>query len=285
MIHIAVDSAADIPKDIAEKYGIEVFPVSISYEDKIIREFYDIDPKEYHELLLTCTEIPKTAQISLEDYMKSFKKASSIGVTEFLIITINAKASGTNAAALMARDLYYEDFGRDMRIEIIDSETYSYIYGSVAVECAKMVLDDKSFDEIIDFAKKEVKLKKAYLAVFELKFLKKSGRISGGSAFVGEALGIKPISYVANAQVNVCDKARGDLNAVKKMLELVGLDVKNPSEQTAYIVKGICPESYIETMKDELINAIKFKNVEIYDLGASIVTNAGPKSVAIFYNK
>ena len=52
----------------------------------------------------------------------------------------------------------------------------------------------ESFDAIVSVVKSRLNRVEAYLGVYSLKFLKKSGRISGGAAFVGEALGLKPIS-------------------------------------------------------------------------------------------
>lgn len=284
MIKIVTDSASDIPKKITEELNIYILPIIITTEDKTIKEFFDITPAEYYDILTNCKEIPKTAQVTLLDFEKCFKKAKDQGVTELLYISINGNGSGTYSTSLIARDMFYEDHGTSMKIEIIDSATYSYIYGDTVVQCAKKVLDGCSFDEIISFAKENLKTAVGYLGVSELKFLKKSGRISGGSAFVGEAIGLKPISRIADGAVTVCDKGRGDKGLCKKIIENIKKDCKNQAEQTAYIMHGICSQDILNSLKTSLIDDIGFKNVEFLDVGASIVTNTGPKSFIVYYH-
>lgn len=285
MIKILTDSASDIPKEEVEKYNIEILPVFITHKDKTFREFYDITSPEYYELLLSSDEIPKTSQVSIETFKECFERLLKEGYKQVLYISINANGSGTFQASNIARDMFYEEFGRDMQIELIDSKTYSYVYGNVAVECAKKAIDGVNLGEILNFAVNELDNVEGYLGVFDLKFLKKSGRISGGTAFVGEALGLRPISFVGNGGVTVCEKVRGDLNVCKKLISKVSENCSNPKNQTAFVVHGVCDEQHLKYIEDELLGVLHFEKVRRIYLGASITTNAGPKSVAIFYHK
>lgn len=285
MIHIVTDSASDIPRNEVEQHNIEILPVFITHKDKTFKEFYDITPHEYYELLSNSDEIPKTSQVSIEAFMQCFKNAKNNGYTHLLYISINSNGSGTYQTANITRDMFYEECGRDMVIEIIDSELYSYLYGKVTVDCAIKAKKGEDFDKIVEFAKESLSKNEAYLGVFGLKFLKKSGRISGGAAFVGEALGLRPISLVAKGDVAVCEKVRGDLNLCKKLVSKVKENCGNPQEKTVYLVHGLCEEEHLEYMEKELLGVVKFKKVERRLLGAAITTNTGPHSVAIFYNK
>lgn len=285
MIQIITDSASDIPHDVVLSKNIDILPVVITHNDKSFREFYDITPEDYYQLLLESEEIPKTSQVSIECFTECFTKHKERGCTHLLYISLNSNGSGTFQAGNIARDMFYEKYSDDMKIEIIDSASYSYIYGRVAVACADKALENVAFDEIISFAKEELASGEALLGVFELKFLKKSGRISGGTAFVGEALGLKPISIIANGGVNVCDKVRGDRNLCKKLVEKTIENCNKPEEQTAFIVHGLCDEGNLSFIEDMLLNTAKFKKVERLLLGAAITTNTGPRAVAIFYKK
>ena len=284
-IKIVTDSAADIPRDLANEFGIEILPILITYGDKTIREFYDITPEEYWDLLLTLDEVPKTAQIQLEAYLNSFKSALENGYTHLLYISLNSNGSGTYNTSLIAREMFYAECGTDLKVEIIDSKTYSFLYGSIVVACSHKVKNGSDFDEIIKYANEKLKTVCAYLGVYDLKYLKKSGRISGGAVFIGEALGLRPISRVFDGGVNVCDKVRGDANVAKKLVAKVKEDVKNPSEQIAFILHGVCDNEVILSIKDQLLNEVGFKDVYTGKLGAAITTNAGPKSIAILYHR
>lgn len=285
MIRIITDSASDIPKDEVLAHNIEILPVMITHNDKTIKEFYDITPQEYHKLLLDSEEIPKTSQVSIEAFKDCYYKMKESGCKKLLYVSINANGSGTFQAGNIARDMFYEEQGEDMQIELVDSQTYSYVYGKVVVECSKMAKQGVSFEDIINFAKETLPKTEGYLGVFDLKFLKKSGRISGGAAFIGEALGLRPISLVGEGGVTVCEKVRGDLNVCKKIISKVAEKCTNPENQTAFIVHGICEEQHLEYMEKELKNTLKFQDTRRIYLGASITTNTGPKAVAVFYQK
>lgn len=283
-IKIVTDSASDIPVELAREFDICILPVLITYGDTTIREFYDITPEEYWDLLLNLDEIPKTSQIQIEAYINCFKTAFKDGYTHLLYIALNGNGSGTYNTSLIAKEMFYAEYGTDLTIEIIDSQTYSFLYGSVAIACSYKVNKGEKFEDIILYANEKLKTACAYLGVYDLKYLKKSGRISGGAAFLGEALGLRPISKVFNGGVNVCDKVRGDANVLKKIISNVKSSVKDPENQTAYILHGICDENVILDLEQALLNELSFKNVYIGKLGAAITTNAGPKSIAVFYH-
>lgn len=148
-----------------------------------------------------------TPTVFLESYNRAFER----GCTHLLAVLINGGGSGTYQAACLAKSMFEEEQGEGkMTIEVIDSKTYTYIYGHIVVKAAEMREQGESFDAIVSVVKSRLNRVEAYLGVYSLKFLKKSGRISGGAAFVGEALGLKPISHVYDGAVKVCDKVRGE---------------------------------------------------------------------------
>lgn len=280
MIKLVTDSACDISVEESLLHKVEILPILLTYGDTTVKEFYDITNEEYYEILEQSSEVPKTAQITLESLFECFKTAEKDGYTELLYITINSKGSGTYQTAMIARDMYYEENGQNIKIEIVDSTTYSYLYGSVVLECAKMRDDGKNLEEIIAFANETLPKMRGIIGVSDLKQLKKSGRVSGGAAFVGDALGLKPIIQVGNYETSVFTKVRGQANIVKKIVELANLEAKN--FENAYIISGKVPETEIAELETELLKS--FKNVKKVKFGASITTNIGPRSLGVVYH-
>ena len=120
----------------------------------------------------------------------------------------------------------------------------------------------ESFDAIVSVVKSRLNRVEAYLGVYSLKFLKKSGRISGGAAFVGEALGLKPISHVYDGAVKVCDKVRGEKALVAGMSKKVSARVVQPDKQTAILLYGDVPAERLDEMEKRLRTEIGFRDVE-----------------------
>lgn len=279
-IHIITDSASDIPKEIVESLSIEIIPITITFNGTTVREFYDIEIEEYWNILETNTEIPKTSQTTPADYFDAFVRAKDNEVTHIIAVIINSLGSGSFGSANIARDMFYEEFGKHIVIELLDSKTYSYIYGHGVTEIAKMRNAGKTFDEIVKKAKKNISLAQGCLGVYKLKHLAKSGRISGGAAFIGEALGLKPISKVGDGTVEVIDKARGVQNLLKKMVEFA---VNNSGDkEMATIAYGKIPPEDIDFLEN-LLKESGFKSIGRCKIGASVLTNSGPYSIGVFY--
>ena len=179
--------------------------------------------------------------------------------------------------------MFREEQGDKMRIEVIDSATYTYIYGRIVVLAAELRDQGDSFDAILGVVRSRLNRVEAYLGVYSLKHLKKSGRISGGAAFVGEALGLKPISHVYDGAVNVCDKVRGEKALVAGLIRKVSARVQQPEKQTALLLYGDVPAARIDELEKRLRTEIGFKDVERSPIGPSVITNTGPQALAVAY--
>lgn len=283
-IHIFCDSAADIPRELVQKYEIDIVPEKITHNGKTFREFYDMTPEEYWDLLEASEEIPTTAQITPAEVMASYEKALADGCTHVLGIIMNAAGSGGYQSCCIARSMFYEAYGMDMQIELIDSESYTYIFGQVVLHACEMRDAGDAFCDIVHIARARLKRCEAVLGVYTLKHLKKSGRISGGAAFVGEALGLKPVSLVKAGAVTVIDKARGEKNLISKVLEQVARRAVHPESQKAVLLYGkIAPEK-IDEIEKGLLEKIGFEAVERRPIGISVITNTGPQAFAVAYH-
>lgn len=281
-IHIFADSASDIPQELVEKYKIEILPVQVTHEGRTFREYYDITPQRYWKLLEESSEIPTTAQVTPAQFLETYRRAHDAGCTHALGILMNAKGSGGFQSAHIARDMFYDEYGTDMRIELVDSETYTMICGQVVLDAARMREQGDSFEAILGVVQSRLNRCEAVLGVYTLKFLKKSGRISGGAAFIGEALGLKPVSHVCAGAVNVCGKARGEKNLIPALVDFAKSHAVKPENQTAGLLYGDVEEEKIAELEKRLYEA-GFQKVERWPIGVSVITNTGPKALAVMY--
>ena len=281
-IHIFSDSACDIPETLVNQYQIEIVPIHITHEGRTFREYYDTTPEQYWKLLQASPDIPQTSQITPAQVLECYRRAHEAGCTHVLGIIMNAKGSGGFQSCCIARDLFYDEYGRDMRIELVDSETYTMIYGRVLLKAAEMRDQGDSFEAILGVVRSRLLRSEAVLGVYTLKHLKKSGRISGGAAFVGEALGLKPISHVYAGSVDVCGKVRGEKNLIPKMVEFVRQHAAGIEKQEAGLLYGAVPKEKISELEKQLY-AIGFRSVSRWPIGVSVITNTGPEALAVMY--
>ena len=141
----------------------------------------------------------------------------------------------------------------------------------------------ESFEAITSVIRSRLSRVEAYLGVYTLKYLKKSGRISGGAAFVGEALGLKPISFVYDGAVKVCDKVRGEKALAAGICKKVAARVQQPEKQTGILLYGDVPEERLAEVEKRMREEIGFKDVVRCAIGPSVLTNTGPLAIAVAY--
>ncbi len=276
------DSCCDIPQKYVEQYDIAIVPVQITHEGRTFREYYDISIPNYWKLLEASEEIPQTTQITPAQVLACYREAFEQGYTHMMGIIINGKGSGSLQSCFIAREMFYEEYGTSMRIELIDSEAYTFIYGRVLLEACAMRDQGDRFEDILQVTKARMRRSEAIIGVYTMKHLKKSGRISGGAAFVGEALGFKPILEAGKGEVPVIGKVRGEKNLVPKMLELVRARAVKPETQTAWLLHGSLPEKTLAEAEQAVL-ALGFREVRRSPIGVAVTTNIGTQVIAVLY--
>ena len=206
------DSAADIPKSLREELGIRVMPFPIAMGERELRDGEDFTPQEFYQALAEEPKIPTHAQLTAYQFQQCYEETWKAGYTDLIYTSINSEGSATYQNAVQARGEFFEDHpeARDaFSIRVIDSHTYTMCYGYPVAEGARMAAAGASVEEIAAYIQDWVDHVRVLFVPFDLKFAKKSGRVSAAAAFVGEALGLKPIMTFENGASKVVTKVRG----------------------------------------------------------------------------
>ena len=125
-IKISTDSTSDIPASFREELNISVLPLTILHEGKEYRDGVDITPTEFYKILDEASVLPVSSQVRATEYLSLYQQVAEEGYTDLIHVSINAKGSGTYQAAVMSRDMFFEEHPEvKLNIHIIDSRTYS----------------------------------------------------------------------------------------------------------------------------------------------------------------
>lgn len=283
-IKFITDSAADIPQSLREELNIQLLPFPIAVGGE---EFEDgnMAPQEFYKLLVSLPQIPTHAQITPYVFEQTFQQAYDEGCTDLIYTSINSKASSTHQNAVQAREEFYEEHPEakgKFNIRIIDSLTYSMGYGWAVVEGARMANNGATPDEIEAYIRDWTEHVRILFVPFDLKFAKKSGRISAAAAFVGEALGLKPIMTFEDGQSKVLTKVRGEKNVIPTLLELCK---QEREENTPYMI--ICADrpDQADLLSQACAQELGQPASLEYYIGAIIAINAGPNFAGMIYRK
>lgn len=282
-IKFTTDSAADIPVSLREELNIQVLPFPIAMGDKEYSDGFDFTPQEFYDLLLAAPKIPTHAQLNPYVFTEVFEAAWKEGYTDLIHTSINSKGSATCANAYRARGEFYKDHpeARDVfHIHIIDALNYTMGYGWAVVQGARMAGEGASPQAVMDFIQDWVDHVHVVFAPLDLRFAKKSGRISAAAAFVGEALGLKPVMTFVDGESKILAKVRGEKAAAAKLAELCKAERK---PGTPYLLIQGNNAEQSEKLRELCRQELGEDPALRYHIGGVIAINAGPNLVGVIY--
>lgn len=281
-IAILTDSCCDIPEELAREYNIDILPFTITLDGKSYTEREDFGFDEFYKMLRTAQGVPSTAHITALQFCEKYCEYVDAGYTDVLHVTINSTGSATNEAAQMAQGLLREERPEHrMKIHLVDSHTYSMVFGWPLCNAARMIRNGAELRPVIEELERVYNCSEIVLAAFSLKQMKKSGRISAAAAFAGELLGLRPIISLNQGVSKVEAKVRGDSAVIPAMIKQVKARVEDTASMPYQIgyTDVECVADLIRLCKKEFGHPPE----NVFKLGAAVATNTGPDALAITY--
>ena len=282
-IGFLTDSSADIPQELAEKYGIELIGFPINVDGKEYIERRDFTSDQFYEMMRQSPSVPTTAAITQLQWCEIYERYVDEGYTDLVHLSINSTGSSTYDNARKAVELLKEERpGHTLRIQVLDSHTYSMVFGWYLCECARKVRNGASVaDAVLEMEEKFARVE-VCLAAFSLKQMKKSGRISAAAAFAGELLGLRPIISLNDGISKVEAKVRGDHNVMPAMLKWIhtrAADLKDTPYMVGYTASPQRRDELVKLCRKEFGHA----PLCTFQLGAAVSANTGPDAVAVVF--
>lgn len=282
-IAIVTDSSCDIPKELAEKYGIDVIDFPINLDGKEYYERRGMTMDQFYELMRAAQGVPTTAAITALQWREVYEAYADEGYTDVLHVSINSTGSSTYANAQQAAEQLRQDRPEmTMRIHLVDSHTYSMVFGWYLCECARKLRNGGDLRSCILELESKLGRVEVCLAAFSLKQLKKSGRVSAAAAFAGELLGLRPVISLTDGVSKVEAKVRGDAAVIPAMLKWIRTRVDD-LRTTPYLL------AYTSSTqkRDELLKLCKKEfghpPMYVFQLGGVVSANTGPDCIAIAF--
>ena len=282
-IKISTDSTADIPQSFCEELNISVLPLTVVADEKEYRDGVDITPQEFYRIIDASKKLPVSSQVASVLYTELFKETWKAGYTDLIQVTINSKGSGTYQAAVLSRDLFYEEHPEakeQLSIHIIDSQTYSMAYGIGVIEGAQLVRQGASVAEVIAHIEEWLAHTRPLFVPLNLRCVKKSGRISPAAAFAGDAIGLKPLITFEEGEARIIGKVRGERKAIAALVEQCQKE-RRPGTNYA-LVYGSNQEAF-SALKEACAQVMDLPPIAEYPVGCVIDINTGPDMIGILY--
>jgi DegV family protein with EDD domain len=157
-------------------------------------------------------------------------------------------------------------------------DTYSLSVGSgmLVEEAAKMAMDGKSVDEIINRLDEMKANSHVYFSVDSLEYLYKGGRISSTKAAVGTLLNIKPILTIEDGLVKQKCQVRGSKKLIPSLIQMqiddIGNDFSNIDIYVGHNDDSELTDTFVEKIKEKL----NPRNIYMVQIGACVASHSGP---------
>ena len=278
---ILTDSACDIKPELLMEWGVHHESLTFRFNDSET-EYADgsVDIKEFYDKM-RAGGVAKTAAVNVEVFSNLFEEHLKSGM-DVLYLGFSSGLSTTYNSARIAAEQLREKYP-DSKILTVDTLAASAGFGLLLYLTVEKKNAGATVEEAAAFAEGTKLNICHWFTVDDLVYLKRGGRVSATTAFVGNALGIKPVMHVDNDGhlINVT-KVRGRKTAIAALADKFGELAVDRENGRIFISHGDC-------MKDvqELENLLKTRYNATVDIitnvGAVIGSHSGPGTLALFF--
>ena len=212
-IKVITDSTADLPREITEKYDIDVVSLGVIMNGQAHRAV-DVSEEEFYGHLNDCLKnrkaLPTTSQATILDFEDALRPYANVEDTFVLVLTIAKEISNThNSAAKAIESLEMKN------VHLFDTYVTTFGLGLLVAEIAKLAQQpDMTVEEIVRQGEDLNSRIWLYVVIDDLRCLRAGGRLSAAAMALGSMLRLKPIVYVEK-KVEVAAKALGQGKASK----------------------------------------------------------------------
>ena len=289
MFEIIVDSAANIPADLVKKFKIKVLSFVNLVNGKEVTCFNpDLSEeeerqkgKEYYDAIRSGAEV-KTGLISsgiLEDTFREILEQDK----DILYFSLSKNISGNYNSARIAAEELMDSGEYSHKIRLIDSLNASLAQGILAIYASEMRDKGMAFDDVADELETYPARMNGVFTVGDLKYLSRTGRISGTSALIGNVLSIKPIlrgnkdGYIVQYK-----KCRGRKSALNELISLVCDNIVDSENQIIGIAHADAYEDSLCIM-EQIQKRIKVRDFINTSYDFCTGSHVGPDTIALFF--
>ncbi len=274
------DTDSEISFDIIKEYNLQVIKMPYVFKGEELFPDENTDMHEFFDAMRN-GEVPTTAALNIQNYIDYFKPFFEKG-EDILYVSFGTPFSHTFNAMNIAVAQLQEQYPT-VRFEWFDTKCISMAAGIIVYAAALLYKEGKTIDEIVSVLTELEPKANAIIAIDDLKYLKRGGRVSPWKAAIASTFKIKPILRIPeNGILEMFQRKQGRKQSLQyiigEVVETAILTDKYPivvmnadcGEQCDYVIKKI---------KEGRPEATVWK----YDVGPVIGAHCGPDTIGICY--
>lgn len=255
---IIVDSCVDFNEEVlGDPSEMKRIPFQLLIDDESLTD-EGLDSDELIRKMKASKRKISTACPSLHDYLEAYKTCAVN-----YVVTISSRLSGSFQSAMAAKQML-EESGSDSKVYVIDSKTAAAGQTLVALQLKRMLEQQMESTQILLRMNQYIANLQTLFVPVSLNNLEKNGRIKGIQVIMSKVLHIIPI-LGANREgtLELKDKARGEAQAMEKLMNLIRRDAVNMTE-TVLAITHVDARAKAEELCEKIKSLFTFKEVIIF---------------------
>ena len=275
-IIISVDSAADLSKELIEKYNIAVVPFTVNMGEQVCLDGVDVTGAQLLDYVEKTNELPKTAAPSEHAYHEHFENLLK-SCDKVIHYCISTELSVACSNAIRASE------GFNGNVKVIDTKALSSGIALPALYACDLINEGKSFEEIVQITTDVVPYIQTSFTLDNLKLLHKGGRCSGTAKILSMALAIKPSLQMKNGKLEAYRKYMlvKYPGAVKKYVNNTLEEFNDFDKTRVFVTHTPTSKDIVDIVKNMVKD--KFDEVIECEAGATISSHCGKDTLGILY--
>ena len=276
---IITDSSCDFTKAQYADLDLSFSSLTLLYKGENHDSF-----TEEHELKafydgIRAGEMPTTSAVNPDAWARTMEPILAEG-QDVLCLTFTSGLSTTYQSAVIAADELREKYPQ-RKINVVDTLCAALGQGLLVWYACRNRDAGMSLEELTAWVEANKMNICHWVTVDDLNHLKRGGRVSASTAFVGTMLGIKPIIRVDEAgKLETHSKVRGRKAAIDFLAKQLGEHITDKSMVT--IAHGDCPED-AKALETILREHYGIENVLTGYVGGVIGAHTGPGVLVLFF--
>ncbi|MBR2974483.1 MAG: DegV family protein [Clostridia bacterium] len=275
-IKITADSTCDISKEIAQKYGFELMPLSVALGENDYLDGVTITPDDIYKYYEETKNLPKSGARSAYDYEEFFRQRASEDCAVIHFNISNQMSVSHNNAVMASKEV--------PNVYVIDSKNLSTGTALLMLYAWDLVQQGCTPQEVVDKVNQRAPYVQASFVVDSLEFLHKGGRCSATSKIFANMLGIKPVIEVKNGAMGVAKKHMGTYkHCIKRYVKETLQNYNNPDKKRIFITHTKMDPEILSLVMDLVKSYGIFEEVLETTAGCTITTHCGEGTLGILY--
>lgn len=275
---ILAETGSDIPAETAEKYGIRLVPMHVSFGDET-KDDGTFPAEEIYGYYKRTGKLPKTSGCVPEDFTNVFGEIRDRDPdSHILYLAYSSVTTCSYQSAKIAIDTGHVD-----GVTCVDTKQVSAGQYAVVVKMAELLQEHPEWtpEEASDKAVRLAERVKMCFLPDTLEFLRAGGRVSNAAALAGSLLKLHPCIEILDGYLQATKKYRGSMDKIAPRLVKEYIAEQKLSKDEIYLIwaPGLAEET--KKAAETAAHDAGVKKITWVRTGGVITCHGGPGAFGI----